>query len=72
MKQVYYHYTEWEDFKAGMYNEDKINREERIQSALELLIFPETLKTFMKEVVKKFPKATEQNFTNKSINHQAF
>lgn len=72
MKQVYYHYTLWEDFQAHMYDEDKEGREERVCLAVELLTDCKKLYKYMKEVSQKWKYASEQNFTNKSINHQAF
>lgn len=72
MKQQYYHYTTWEDFKNGMYNEDKEGREERIQKAVELLTNEGLCYEQMVRVTKEWKYATEQNLTNMSINHQAF
>lgn len=72
MKQKYYHYTEWEDFKNGMYNEIKDGRPERVSEAEKLLTdLPELYKQ-MTRVTKEWVKATEQNLTNTSINYQAF
>lgn len=48
MKRVYYHYTQWEDFQSGMYNEVKEGREERIQKAIELLTNDELCYKYMK------------------------
>lgn len=72
MKQVFYHYTEWEDFQSGMYNEVKEGRPERVKKAIEMLSDTTLCYTFMTRVVKEWVKATEQTFTNKSINHQAY
>jgi hypothetical protein len=72
MKQVFYHYTLWEDFQARMYDEDKEGRPERIQKAIQCLTDPAICYEYMTKVVKNWKYATEQNFTNKSINHQAF
>ena len=72
MKQIYHHYTEWEDFQNGMYNEDRQGRESRIQKAVALLSDPEELYKQMKKVTEIWVKATEQNLTDNSINHQAF
>lgn len=71
MNRVYYHYTEWEDFQSGMYNEIKEGREERIQKAIELLTDNDLCYRFMKQVTEKWVKACEQTFTN-NFNHQAF
>ena len=72
MKQRYYHYTTWEDFKHGMYDEDKENRHERVQKAVELLTDLENLYEQMTRVTIQWKYATEQNLTNANINHQAF
>ena len=72
MEQLYYHYTQWEDFQHGMYNEIKEGRQERIQKAIYLLTNLELLYKQMTKVTKEWKYATEQNLTNNSINHQAF
>ena len=72
MKQVWYHYTKWEDFQSGMYNEEKKGREERIQLAVQLLSNTDELYKAMTRVVKEWKIATEQTMTNQSINHQAW
>lgn len=72
MKQKFYHYTMWEDFKNGMYDEVKLGRKQRVNYAVELLSNPKELYKYMKKVANEWKYATEQNFTNPSINHQAF
>ena len=72
MKQKFYHYTMWEDFQNGMYDEVKEGRQERVKQAVELLKDTDLLYVQMSRVTKEWKYATEQNFTNASINHQAF
>ena len=72
MKQLYFHYTAWEDFQHGMYNEDKNGRENRIQAAIRLLTDPEECYIQMKRVTTEWKYATLQNLTNPNMNHQAF
>ena len=72
MKQVFFHYTLWEDFKNGMYDEVKEGREQRVKKAIELLSNPPLLYEQMKRVTQEWKICTEQNFTNPNINHQAF
>lgn len=72
MKQIYHHYTKWEDFQNGMYNEDKQERESRVQKAVALLSDVAELYVQMTRVTNEWEKATEQNLTDNSINHQAF
>lgn len=72
MKQKWYHYTLWEDFRHGMYDEDKEDREDRVRKAVNLLTDTGELYKQMTRVTKEWKYATEQNMTNASINHQAF
>lgn len=72
MKQVWHHYTLWEDYKNGMYDEEKEGRNERVKQAVFLLTNKELLYQNMKKVTKEWKYATEQNLTNMSMNHQAF
>lgn len=72
MKQIWHHYTTWEDFQNGMYDEVKEGRQERIKKAVEILTDTELLYQCMKRVTKEWKFATEQELTNMSINHQAF
>lgn len=72
MKQKFYHYTMWEDYQHGMYDEVKEGRKERVQKAAYLLSNPELLFEYMTRVANEWKYAAEQTFTNPSINHQAF
>lgn len=72
MKQIFYHYTKWEDYQHGMYDEVKEGRKERVQKAVEILSDLDLLYQQMKRVTVEWEKCTEQNFTNPAINHQAF
>lgn len=72
MTQKYYHYSLWEDFKNGMYEEDKDGRSERIKTAIECLTNLDLCYEQMSRVVNEWKYATEQNLTNPSINHRAF
>lgn len=71
MKQVYYHYTLWEDFKNGMYDEIKEGRSERVLLAVELLSNFDLLYEQMTRVTVEWPIATAQNLTS-PMNHQAY
>lgn len=72
MKQIFYPYTVWEDYKNGMYNEDKNNRNERVTLAVNLLSNPPKLYQAMKRVTTEWTYATEQVLTDPNMNHQAF
>lgn len=72
MDQKFYHYTMWEDFQNGMYNEDKDGRNDRVNKAVYLLSHRDLLYEQMTRVTNEWKYATEQNLTNPNINHQAF
>ena len=72
MEQIFYHYTAWEDFQNGMYDESKDGRKERVNKAVEILSNTDILYVAMKRVTQEWTHATEQNLSNPSINHQAF
>lgn len=72
MIQKFYHYTKWEDFQNGMYDEMKEGRSERVKKAVKLLSDTQELYKQMARVTTEWKFATEQNLTNNSINHQAF
>lgn len=72
MKQIFYHYTLWEDYKNGMYDEIKDGRKDRVKQAVILLSDTAKLYEQMSRVTHEWKYATEQNLSNNSINHQAF
>lgn len=65
MKRVYHHYTKWEDFQSGMYDEVKEGREARVNKAIELLTNEEVCYRYMKMVTENWIHACEQTFTNR-------
>ena len=71
MKRIYHHYSKWEDYQSGMYNEIKEGRDLRIKKALELLTNDELCYYYMKKVSVEWKNACEHIFTNR-FNHQAF
>lgn len=70
MKQIYAPYTDWEDFKNGMYNEE--NSLEMVDLSKLLLedncLFYSTLLTLL----EKWPIASNVNLTNKNSNRKAW
>lgn len=63
MKPVYHHYTKWEDFQSGMYNEIKEGRDERVNGAIELLTSDLFCFSYMMKVIDEWKIACEQTFT---------
>lgn len=72
MNRVYHIYTEWEDYKNGMYAEADGNKEELINDAITLLssidlFYDEGLKMLNEWIV-----SAEENMSNKDQNRRAW
>lgn len=72
MKPIYHHYTKWEDFQNGMYNEEKDGRKERIQKAIQILSTGKLCCKAMRMVTSNWKYACEQNLSNNIYGHRAF
>ena len=73
MRQKYYHYKMWEDWKNGMYR--NVGREEKIpliKAARELLSDPIRLFKVMSNVVRDWKISAEVNLTNLGENRRAW
>ena len=65
IKPIWTDYTEWEDYKKGMY--ETRHDKEKIQLAYSILT-SRFVKRYMKNTTNYFPIATKVNFTNKMFN----
>ena len=72
MKTKYYNYLLWEDYQNGMYKQQNEGVEERIEKAVVLFKNEDELYRAMKYVAFNWKISAEVNFTNPSINHQAW
>ena len=72
MKRIYHHYNLWEDYHAGMYDEDKRGRKKRVEKAAYILGTPEICKQAMEKVISEWRIATEYNLSNAEINRKAW
>lgn len=73
MKQVFYRYELWEDYQNGMYrNRNDGEQEMRIEQAVFLFKDETKLKEEMRYVALNWKIAAAVNFTNPSVNHQAW
>jgi len=72
MKQVYKHYTLWEDYQNGMYNLNVNNEDYYINKAIELLKNDKLFYRTAKSVLEKWKVSTLINLTNKNCNKQAW
>lgn len=72
MKTKYYNYLLWEDWQNGMFRQTTENSEERILKAVELFKNQQQLYKAMQYVAFNWKISAEVNFTNPSINYQAW
>lgn len=72
MKQKFYRYELWEDFQNGMFADSKIGREDRINMAVSLFLDLNSLYKEMQYVANNWRISAQVNFTNKSVNYQAW
>lgn len=72
MQRIFHHYSLWEDYHAGMYDEIKDGRTERVKRAAEILGTPDICRKAMEKVVHEWSYATEYNFSNAEINRKAW
>lgn len=72
MERIFHHYELWEDYHAGMYDECKDGREERVCRAAEILGTPEICREAMEMVIAEWELATEYNLSNAEINRKAW
>lgn len=72
MERIFHHFSRWEDYHAGMYDESKDGRTERVQKAAEILGSPSVCREAMEKVVSEWKFATEYNLSNAEINRKAW
>jgi len=73
MKQVFHHYTKWEEWHAGMWR--KVPKWEEavfLRKATALTNKTEVWGKYMLMVLERWPISCEQNLTNASINRVAW
>ena len=73
MKPIYYRYELWEDYQNGMFH-TKNDGNEQIRKEQALIMFKDLEKLYenMKFVAENWKKSSEMNFTNSSVNYQAW
>lgn len=72
MERIFHHYNKWEDFHAGMYDESKEGRKERVKQAASILGTPSLCRKAMEKVVSEWRISTEYNLSNAEINRKAW
>lgn len=73
MEQIFKHYEEWEDFKAGMFSLNEVsNKDEKLQDAINLLSNSSSFYLTLRDVCMIWRVATDVNLTNKRQNRRAW
>jgi len=72
MKQVYHHYSLWEDYKNGMYNKAIDDKAKMLDKAIDFTGNCNLYGHWMLEVIKIWNISCEHNLTNLSINRKAW
>ena len=72
MERIFHHYNKWEDYHAGMYDESKAGRKDRVKQAAYILGTPSICLEAMEKVVSEWQIATEYNLSNAEINRKAW
>ena len=73
MVRIWHHYTTWEDYQNGMYEEVKDDgKPERIFDSMNLLSDTMELEIVMSEVTEKWFYACQQFLTHKASNRNAW
>lgn len=73
IRRIYSHYTAWEDYQNGMYEELKDEESaNRIGESVLLLSTPILLYEAMLRVVKQWKQASDFNLSNRSCNRRAW
>ena len=72
MERIFHHYSKWEDFHAGMSDESKDGRPERVAEAAKILGTPNICRKAMEKVIAEWKIATEYNLSNAGINRKAW
>lgn len=73
MKQYYAKYTEWEDYKQGMFNvTDILDKDKKVINAINLLSDQIAFYNTCRELVINWPVAANVNLSNKGQNRRAW
>ena len=72
MERIFHHYQKREDYHAGMYDESRDGRAERVAGAAKILGTPDLCRTAMEKVIAEWTVATEYNLSNAGINRKAW
>lgn len=72
MKRLFKKYTDWEDYKNGMYEISNLDDTDLIKKSVNLLSDSDLFLSTCKLVVKEWPVTSSVHLTNNTINKKAW
>lgn len=74
LKRIYHHYTQWEEYKRGMWNtiKDEEQKKKLLKDAIAFTGDHKLYGEYMIKVVKEWKISCEHNLTDTSLNRQAW
>lgn len=71
-KQVFHHFSKWEDYKHGFYNTTCDDIQEHIKKSIALLSNQKEFYKYAKRVIDEWVYSCEHNLTDPSLNKIAY
>jgi hypothetical protein len=72
IKQIFHHYSKWEDYKHGLYDSSCDYFDEKLNLSCELLRNEDDFYRVATDCLSKWKFSAEQNLSDYSINYQAY
>ncbi len=72
IKQKFYHFSKWEDYKNGLYNTSCDRYDEKVNLSIDLLSNQDEFYAIATEMVNAWEYSSEQNLTDNAINKKAW
>lgn len=71
-KQIFHHFSKWEDYKAGFYESTCEDVQKHIQKSIDLLSNQKEFEKYANIVIKDWSYSCEHNLTDPSLNKIAY
>lgn len=72
MNRKYHKYTDWEDYKNGMYSAHKYDESETISLCVKLFNDFDLFEEYCNKVIELWPVSSSENLTNINLNRKAW
>lgn len=71
-KQIFHHFSKWEDYKCGFYDSSCFNINEHIEKSVKLLSNQKEFRRYAQIMINEWVYSCEQNLTDPSLNKIAY